>query len=279
MNKKSFTYKLNPEEQARLEDLLLNGDYRPTSVPHTRVSAEAPNCKISLYTSGKCLVQGKEAKEWVTFTLEPLVLQQAQMGYAKILDPKIYKPHMGVDESGKGDFLGPIVIACAYVDSALTSELQKMDVRDSKTITSDKKTLSIAKDIRQKLGDRYSLVTIGPRAYNRLYASMRNVNQILAWGHARAIENLLEKVPTCPRAVVDQFGPTRQVEQALMKKGRTIELEQRPKAESDIAVAAASILKGRLKKPKRLRKKLLKEKALRYCLKQQSVILKRRMMS
>ena len=71
---------------------------------------------------------------------------------------------------------------------------------------------------------------------------MGNVNQILAWGHARAIENLLENIPGCPRAVADQFGPKRQIEQALMKKGQKIKLEQRPKAESDPAVAAASIL-------------------------------------
>ena len=68
------------------------------------------------------------------------------------------------------------------------------------------------------------------------------MNNILAWGHARAIENLLDAVPNCTRAVADQFGPKRQIEQALMKKGRSIELEQRPKAESDPAVAAASIL-------------------------------------
>jgi ribonuclease HIII len=71
---------------------------------------------------------------------------------------------------------------------------------------------------------------------------MRSVNSLLAWGHARAIENLLDAVPDCPRAVADQFGPKRQIEQALMKKGRSIELEQRPKAESDLAVAGASIL-------------------------------------
>jgi ribonuclease HIII len=47
----------------------------------------------------------------------------------------------------------------------------------------------------------FAVVTLGPRAYNRLYASMRNVNQMLAWGHARVIENLLEQVPGCPRAV------------------------------------------------------------------------------
>jgi ribonuclease HIII len=86
------------------------------------------------------------------------------------------------------------------------------------------------------------MVSIGPEAYNRLYAKIRNVNNLLAWAHARCIENLLETVPGCPRAVADQFGAKQVIERALMKKGRKIKLEQRHKAESDIAVAAASVL-------------------------------------
>jgi ribonuclease HIII len=86
------------------------------------------------------------------------------------------------------------------------------------------------------------MVTIGPRSYNRMYAKIRNVNKLLAWGHARAIENLLENVPDCPRALSDKFGPTHQIERALMDKGKKIKLDQRTKAESDPAVAAASIL-------------------------------------
>jgi ribonuclease HIII len=149
---------------------------------------------------------------------------------------------MGIDESGKGDFFGPMVIAAAYVDEPLVEKLREMDVRDSKRITSDRKALDMARDIRDLLGDRFAMVNIGPAAYNRLYAKMRNVNSMLAWGHARAIEDLLEKVPGCPRALSDQFGPKRQIEQALMRKGKDIRLEQRPKAESDPAVAAASVL-------------------------------------
>ena len=77
------------------------------------------------------------------------------------------------------------------------------------------------------LGDRCSMVTIGPRAYNRMYSKIRNVNKMLAWGHARAIENLLEKEPDCPRALSDKFGPTHQIERALMDNGRKIKLDQR----------------------------------------------------
>lgn len=240
--KTSFTIALTPEQQERLIQILREGPYRPRVTPYTRISVQAPDCNISLYTSGKCVVQGKGAEDWVLFTLEPLVLQEARLGYEHVHTPEIFHAHLGVDESGKGDFFGPMVIAAAYVDDQIVSEFQKLNVRDSKQIKSDKAAEDLAKAIRDVLGDRYNLVTIGPRAYNRLYRDMRSVNKILAWGHARAIENMLGKIPNVPRAVSDQFGPTAQIQRALMSKGRKIKLEQRPRAESDPAVAAASIL-------------------------------------
>ncbi len=242
MQKHSFTFKLDPAQQKRLLDLLQNSNVRPVQIPYTQIAADAEQCRIALYTSGKCVIQGKGAQDWVLYQLEPLVLLNAEMGYQQVHDPSISQPHMGIDESGKGDFFGPLVIAAAYVDDQLVRVFEEMGVRDSKTISSDKKAEAMAASLRSQLGQRFAIVTIGPRAYNRLYASMKNVNAMLAWGHARAIENLLEKVPDCPRAVADQFGPKRQIEQALMKNGRSIELHQRPKAESDPAVAAASIL-------------------------------------
>lgn len=240
--KNSFTFKLGPEEQDRLTQALRTGNYRPLEVPYTRIAAEGPECNISLYQSGKLLVQGRGAEDWVRFVLEPQILGEARLDYEDVHQPEVFEPHMGVDESGKGDFFGPLVIAAVYTDRALVEAFQSLNVRDSKMITSDRVALTLDRELRDRLGQRFAVVAIGPRSYNRLYAGMGNVNRILAWGHARAIENLLEHVPHCPRAVSDQFGPKRQIEQALLKKGRTIRLEQRPRAESDPAVAAASIL-------------------------------------
>ena len=241
-SKNSYTFKLSEPQQDMLAGLMGSGTYLPIEVPHTKIAVDADHCKVMLYNSGKCLVQGKGATDFVQFVLEPLVLQEVVTGYEDVLHQEYFQPHIGVDESGKGDFFGPLVIAAVYTDEALSREFQSMSVKDSKTITSDKKALGMARALREKLGKRFALVTIGPRAYNRLYGSMRNVNAMLAWAHARAIENLLEVVPDCPRAVADQFGPKRQIERALMKKGRSITLEQRPRAESDPAVAAASVL-------------------------------------
>lgn len=145
---------------------------------------------------------------------------------------------IGIDESGKGDYFGPLVIAAVFVDAVTQGELALMQVRDSKKI-SDGRILDMAPDIKTICP--HSLVAIGPQKYNELYAKIKNLNRLLAWGHARALENLLDRV-SCGRAIADQFGDEQLILNALQAKGRTIVLEQRPKAESDMAVAAASIL-------------------------------------
>ena len=85
-------------------------------------------------------------------------------------------------------------------------------------------------------------MTIAPPRYNELYRKIGNLNRLLAWGHARVIEDLCGLCPECPRALSDKFADVRVLERALMDKGKKIVLDQRTKAESDYAVAAASIL-------------------------------------
>jgi len=242
MTGQSFTFKLDAAQQQRLSVELAKPMYEPFAPPYSVVGGKRPSCSIALYTSGKCLIQGKGAAEWVEFVMEPHILQQVAMGYDEVLKPEFREPHLGVDESGKGDYFGPLVVAAVYVDPGIADRFKSLGVRDSKTVSSDAQIRKLAEGIRAAVGGRYALITVGPEAYNRLYATMGNVNKLLAWGHARAIENALEKVPDCPRAVSDQFGPTHRIEQALLKKGKNIRLEQRPRAEDDPAVAAASIL-------------------------------------
>ena len=145
---------------------------------------------------------------------------------------------IGIDESGKGDYFGPLVIAAVFVDATTQGELRLMQVRDSKKI-SDGRILEMAPDIKTICP--HSVIAIGPQKYNELYEKIRNLNRLLAWGHAKALETLLERV-TCERAISDQFANERLILNVLQEKGRKIVLEQRTKAESDLAVAAASIL-------------------------------------
>jgi ribonuclease HIII len=149
-----------------------------------------------------------------------------------------------VDESGKGDFFGPLVVAAAYCDETLASSLREVGVKDSKLISSDAKALAVADAAAEILGKaRFAVLCIPCGSYNRIYAKERNLNKMLAVAHARCIAKVLEGVPSCRRAVSDQFGDGKAVGKALAQrwKGDVI-VESRPRAESDIAVAAASVL-------------------------------------
>ncbi len=148
------------------------------------------------------------------------------------------KGHIGTDESGKGDYFGPLVVAGVFVLDEQQEVLKELGVKDSKRF-SDNRVREMADLVRK--GYKHSVVAIGPKKYNELYDKLRNLNRILAWAHARAIENILEEV-ACVQAITDQFGDRLFVENAMMKKGRNIELIQKPRAEEDMAVAAASIL-------------------------------------
>ncbi len=145
---------------------------------------------------------------------------------------------IGTDESGKGDYFGPLVVAGVYLPASQDAVLAELGVKDSKRF-SDNRVRELSSLIQK--GYAHSLVVIGPERYNELYARLKNLNRILAWAHARALENILEKV-RCPLAITDQFGDRSYVLNALMKKGKNIELVQKPRAEEDLAVAAASIL-------------------------------------
>ena len=149
--------------------------------------------------------------------------------------------HIGTDESGKGDYFGPLVIAGVFVDRRLESILKELGAADSKE-NSDKKNKLLAQDIKAALGrDKFEIIKIGPQRYNEMYQKTGNLNRILAWGHARVIENLLSR-NQCGHVIADQFGGEEVLKRALMQKGRGIELIQTPKGERDTAVAAASIL-------------------------------------
>jgi len=145
---------------------------------------------------------------------------------------------IGIDESGKGDYFGPLVIGAVYVDKDTETKLISLGVRDSKQLY-DKRILQLAETIKTLCP--YEVVVIGAKRYNELYEKMQNLNRLLAKGHAFTLEKLLEKMP-CELAIADQFGNESYIREALLEKGRAIKLVQRHRAEEDIAVAAASVL-------------------------------------
>jgi ribonuclease HIII len=238
---------LGDEPAAALKAWLQAHNYQFREVPYARFAAEKDKTNIVFYESGKLVVQGKGTQEFIEFVLEPEILKEARLGYEAILNPELLLPRLGVDESGKGDFFGPLCIAGVYVNESVVNAWKDAGIRDSKNISSDKRIKELAELIRDTPGCVTSVVPIGNEAYNRLYAKMGSVNTMLAWGHARAIENLMGQkhrmTPPPVRAISDQFAANKEtVAKALMPLGRSIELVQKHRAEEDLAVAAASIL-------------------------------------
>lgn len=232
---------LTKEQIALLKEILCAASCELKAAPYCEFKTEYHEASIAAYSSGKLVVQGKGTGEFVDFLLEPQILKED--AFAGMIAESEFFPHAGIDESGKGDFFGPLVIACVFVeDRAAAEKLASLGVRDSKAIKSDAKIAQIAQQILPAVNGQAAVVAIGPEAYNRFYDNIRNLNRLLAWGHARTLENLLEKVPACTSALADKFGDERLIRNALMEQGRKIELRQQTKAESDIAVAAASIL-------------------------------------
>src|SRR5271170_4270080 len=239
----SFTFKISPAQAEKLRKILEEKNFMFREVPYTLFGAQKQKLTVNAYSSGKLLVQGKGAKEFVEFTIEPEIVGEAKLGYDEVHHPEMFQPHLGIDESGKGDFFGPLVIAGVYVDGDLPRQLLDLGVKDSKQITSDQKALDLADDIKDLITlDRCNVVVISPEKYNDLYVKFKNLNRLLAWGHATVIENLLTRWPKCPRALSDKFAHETLIQRALKERGKQIVLQQRTKAESDIAVAAASIL-------------------------------------
>jgi len=222
-----------------------------------RLERSASKATVVQYSSGKLVLQGNapawdEAREALKSELEDL-------GGAEELDavPDLVKvrerreqsdePWIGTDESGKGDFFGPLVSAAVYADARQAETLAELGVADSKKL-SDKRVFALAPQLREALGNAFYVTPIYPERFNSLDAEMRSegkrLNAMLAWGHTRSIDSLLQKGFEPGYAIIDQFADGRFIRNALLSEARRSKLEilEFPKAEADIAVAAASIL-------------------------------------
>jgi ribonuclease HIII len=207
--------------------------------------ARAPGVSVNLYANGTVVLGGSDgaAIRKVEAILEQLgATRSATSRPAPDALESATGTRIGTDESGKGDYFGPLVVAGVLVTPETEATLKQLGVRDSKTL-SDARVAKLAPEIRRVVGPAgFDEVVIGPEKYNQLHDPTQTVNAILAWGHARALENILAKGPPCELAIADQFGDERYIKQALMAKGRQVRLLQTPKGERDMAVAAASVL-------------------------------------
>lgn len=243
-----FSDKVPTSKQAAVKDFILK-NFEAVVSPKDYAFWHIKNADFSatFYNSSKFVIQGKN--------FEPLlkklsaefseIKQDASTQRGKEAEKNVptiqaveYSTYIGTDESGKGDFFGPLVVAGVLVEEKNRQMFVDLGIKDSKTLK-DADMIKMAQQIQKH--STYSVVAITNAKYNELYANFKNLNKLLAWGHARVIENILEKKP-CEYALSDKFGDESLINNALLKHGRTIKLDQRVRAESDIAVAAASVL-------------------------------------
>ena len=216
---------------------------------------EGERLVLKQYRKGTLMVQGRAGHllQVILHVLSPFLDEPAETGgdgsgggsgSGGAGTRKLPLPHIGTDESGKGDYFGPLVVSGVLVETRTRERLVTLGIRDSKKL-GDATCRKLAAEIRRICVGKYREVIIPPERYNTLYEEFRregrNLNHLLAWGHARTIESLLESAP-CQLAVTDQFGNESYIRSRLMKKGREIELIQEHRGERYLAVAAASIL-------------------------------------
>lgn len=236
MTSKSFVAQINLQLAEKLQTDLMRQGFTVTHPPHSIFSAKKPGISCTLYQSGKLLIQGKAIDDFIIYYIEPEILQNLTYSH-----PEQYverRAHIGVDEAGKGDFFGPLCVAAIYCSTEDIDTLLKLGIRDSKQLNDE--------SIRQKASIlqnefKHSIVALPPSTYNRLYAKFHNLNSLLGWAHATAIENVYN-LSGCNLAFIDQFGHSSIVEKAVVSKKIPVELVQRHKGEGDPVVAAASIL-------------------------------------
>ncbi|WP_100934084.1 ribonuclease HIII [Candidatus Chlamydia corallus] len=232
-----FVVTLTTSAQNSLRAQLKEKDFIFSQPQNTVFQARSNTVTCTLYPSGKLVIQGKGTQEFIEFFLEPEILHT----FTHAIVEKDLRPRLGVDESGKGDFFGPLCIAGVYAaNSEILKKLYENKIQDSKNLK-DTKIISLARVIRSLCV--CDVIILYPEKYNELYGKFHNLNTLLAWAHATVINNLAPKPSGNTFAISDQFASSEHtLLKALQKKETDITVIQKPRAEEDVVVAAASIL-------------------------------------
>lgn len=238
----TLVFQLNTMESKRLSEALSHAGYEFRSLQHADFQARGEGVVVSLYRSGKLVVQGRNAEAW----------QVRFLGEKKAAPPKKEKEtsagrpalpeaanSLGSDEAGKGDTFGSLVVAAVAVPSGLVEELQRTKVADSKTID-DTRIRALAGWIRDHAD--FEERSLMPEQYNRAWVDAgRNVNRLLTRLHFECLQEL-QKRTSFQNIVVDRFAPSCPVGTCLHSWNPGLDVVEVPRAEQHLAVAAASVL-------------------------------------
>ena len=237
MKSSTFVTKIDTALSEKIMQDLKSKGFIFSKPPYTLFLAKGKDVSVTLYASGKLMVQGKAMAELMEYYIEPEILKSFDFSYQELqID---YSARIGIDEAGKGDFFGPLCVAGVYCSEDSIKKLAGLGVKDSKKMND----LVIGKLAQKIKGEvPHEIIRMSPLKYNQLYEKFGNLNHLLAWGHATCIEQLVKKTG-CKKVLIDQFAAQSVVQGALRKKGLAeLDLTQRHRGEEDLVVAAASIL-------------------------------------
>ncbi len=228
----------------KLKKYLESRGYTFEDRPHQAFLARGNGVVINLYDNGKIVIGGSSLEE--RRNVEKFLKQTQELEVMTENPEELLNFHgtrIGSDEAGKGDYFGPLVACAVMATEEQSLQFEAIGVKDSKKLSKNS-IMEKADLIRHKVlnNGQWKVVLISPEKYNILLMTMENLNRVLAWAHARAIEDVLSFKLECNLAISDQFGDKKYIENALMAKGKKIKLIQTPHGERDLVVAAASIV-------------------------------------
>jgi len=218
----------------RLKALLERGAFDFRAVPHALFSAKGEGVVATAYASGKLVVQGDQPDLFMRRYVESAAETPPRPSSPTQPAEEAFVPMVGSDESGKGDYFGPLVVCAVRLEPEESRRILGGPIRDSKQM-SDEACLRLGAALRGSVP--HALARFAPPEYNAAHARYKNLNPLLADLHAQAIRELARPGM---RVLVDQFANAKVMQQALA--GTDVELVQHPRAESVPAVAAASVI-------------------------------------
>ncbi len=239
----TYTIKLDDAQLEKLRAICAGKGWEPMEVAYARFAFRGPDVNVTAYDKRRIVViAGRGTEEFVLNTLETEVTAAPRLGYDEVLHPERFEPHAGLDESGKGDFFGPVIAATVIADKPAIDAWLKAGVKDSKRLA-DTQILKLDDLIRKTTGAVAKTCSCGMPKYNELMRRPgANLNRLLAWQHATALEQALNE-KWVPWGLLDQFSKQPLTQRELAKKSvKNFDLRMRVRAEEDPVVAAASVV-------------------------------------
>ena len=204
----------------------------PSKNPYIRYFLRLPQATVSIYTSGKVLLQGEGAEKYASF-----------FGYQVVEETSGQNlPLIGTDEVGNGSYFGGLAVVASFVTPDQHDFLQKLGVGDSKTLT-DQKIRQIAPILKEKI--QHQALLLSPSKYNEVIGDRYNAVSVKVALHNQAIYLLLQKGLQPEKIVIDAFTSAKNYDKYLAQEANRfsnpISLEEKAEGKY-LAVAVSSII-------------------------------------